>query len=209
MQTILRLIVDFTTNEKKGFLYVTDIDEQKQSALTLTFKSERDPLTNLYNKSVIETHINEKLNTSDGWLTGVFMMLDVDYFKSINDTYGHPFGDHILTSVAGVLTHCFRESDLLGHIEGDEFCVFFCGVATREHIEEVANQICDLIRNILVANDDKQCSICVAMCNGQISCFNQLYDEADRALYDAKNNGRNCYSFFDDTHKNTVKEQGN
>lgn len=200
MQTILRLVIDFTTNEKKGFLYVTDIDEQKQSELALTFKSERDPLTNLYNKTVIESRINKKLNASEGWLVGVFMMLDVDYFKNINDTYGHPFGDHILSSVAGVLTHCFRDSDLLGRIGGDEFCVFFCGVATRARTEEVAQQICDDIRNILLVQDDKpgtSCSIGITICNNQTSSFEQLYREADHALYEAKKKGRNCYSFFE------------
>lgn len=199
MQSILRLVLDANTSERKGFLYVTDIDKRKREELVLTHKAERDPMTGIYNKTVVEEKIKCVLNTNEGIQTGVFMIIDVDHFKEINDTYGHPFGDKILIDAAmGIVSH-FRENDIVGRMGGDEFCVFYCGIRSQKRIEQAAEEICKMFQVMFTPDNDigrLSCSIGITVCNGVSKTFEQIYKEADIALYGAKRAGRNGYKLF-------------
>lgn len=84
----------------------------------------RDGLTQLYNKVGTEQRIKEWLHSDRTKAGGVFMMMDVDYFKQINDTYGHAVGDRVLYKVGHLLKSSFRENDIVGRIGGDEFLIF-------------------------------------------------------------------------------------
>lgn len=200
MRTTIRLFLDAATGDKKGFMYVNDIDLKKREELELTRKSERDPLTGLYNKAASEEKIRSMLQTEIGVQSGVFMMLDVDYFKDINDHYGHPFGDKVLSDAARALRERFRESDIVGRIGGDEFCVFFCGVRTKKNIEELAQTICEIFRRLYIPKEGLRtpsCSVGIARCTGTVKPFEQVYEEADAALYSVKRSRRGGYAFFE------------
>lgn len=199
MRTTMHLILDATTNEIKGFMYVIDIDKRKKKELELTHKSERDSMTGVYNKVITISKIEEKLKMFDGIKTGVFMMIDVDDFKHINDTYGHPFGDKVLISLAKIISESFREDDIIGRLGGDEFCVFFCGMPSMKRIKRAVLGLYHRIYQELKSEDGKvhfSCSIGIAMCNGCQKNFEKIYKEADEALYIAKKQGRNQFVFF-------------
>lgn len=200
METMLRLVRDRVTNEIKGFMYVRNIDEKKREELELTRKSQHDPMTGAYNKGAAVARIEESLKSYIGIQSGVFMMLDVDNFKGINDTYGHPFGDDVLIKIVKILQEYFRDNDIIGRLGGDEFCVFFSGIKSMRRIEHTAEQIRERIQTILPFNQGKpgvSCSIGITCCNGKAKSFNQLYKEADISLYRVKRQGRNAYAFYE------------
>lgn len=200
MLTTLRMIFDTASNEIKGFMYVSDIDRKKREDLEMMRKSECDPMTGVFNKSALAQRIREKLKTTEGIATGVFLMLDVDRFKTINDTCGHPFGDMVLMRTAKLLLEHFRESDVVGRLGGDEFCVFFSGMRSRKQMEHCVAGICKAMREILPPEETRvklSVSVGVALCKGVGRSFEEIYKEADTALYSVKNHGRDGYAFYD------------
>ena len=201
LETTLRLLLDAESGDQKGFMYVMNIDSRKKAQLALTRKSECDSLTGVYNKSTAEARIRDQLKTDEGIQTGVFMMIDLDHFKDINDTYGHPFGDDVLVRAARAVAENFRESDIVGRLGGDEFCVFFRGIRTRRRIEEAARSLRDAFRTLFTPTPGApgpSCSIGIALTGGMAKSFGQLYAEADRALYQAKKDGRGGYAFLEE-----------
>lgn len=197
VESIIRLVIDNVTNEKKGFIYIMDIDERKRKELSLTHQSESDQLTNLYNKIASEKYIRERLIIKKDTTIGAFMMIDIDHFKDINDTFGHPYGDQFLKEVAKVLQSSFRKGDILGRLGGDEFCVYFVA-ASKEHISEAAVRLCEKIQKIQTPENQIKvsCSIGIATCQSYPKSFETIYKEADSALYSVKKNGRNGFAFF-------------
>ena len=200
IESTMRLYIDIHTGEKKGFIYVKNIDKRKREELVLLKQSQSDSLTNIYNKKSTEIFIDEKLNTLEGCQTGIFIIIDIDYFKKINDTYGHPFGDEVLIKISHILKNNFRDSDIIGRIGGDEFCIFLCGMRCRKYVEELCKFICCEIRGITPPTKDFKfkisCSIGITMCNGRKMNFDEVYREADIALYKTKEKGRDGYSFY-------------
>lgn len=201
MRTSLHLVQDSVSGELKGFMYVTDIDRKKREELELMRRTEQDPMTGLYNKRAAVNRITELLKTYDGLQSGVFMMLDVDLFKGINDRYGHPAGDKVLIEVARILRDAFREQDVVGRIGGDEFCVFFSGMRSRERVRQSAADICAAVRQIEIPGAGRQvtCSIGVTLCSGIPKSFAQVYQEADQALYSVKERSRDGYALYEKT----------
>lgn len=92
----------------------------------------RDGLTQLYNKAGTEQRIKEWLHSDRSKAGAVLMMMDIDYFKQINDTYGHAVGDRVLYKVGHLLKSSFRENDIVGRIGGDEFLIFMEGITSEE-----------------------------------------------------------------------------
>lgn len=183
---------------------IEDITSQKKEELLLAHKSEHDSMTGLYNKGTTVAKIEEKLHTLEGIKSGVFLMLDVDRFKQINDSYGHPFGDKILIGVGEILRKNFREGDIVGRLGGDEFCVFFSGITSRQRIELSARSICHKVRKLFIPQKKQpgiSCSIGIALADGSKKSFEQLYKEADYALYLVKKNKRDGYAFYQDNEK--------
>lgn len=202
MRTALHMVLDSVSNEYKGFMYVTDIDRRKREELELTRLSEHDSMTGLCNKSTVETRVSELLKTFEGVQSGVFMMLDVDHFKEVNDNYGHPYGDQILTGVAKILRDSFRERDIVGRLGGDEFCVYFSGMRTVDRVKQAAQEILEAVSALVDPATGKApvtCSIGITVCGGLQKTFCQVYEEADKALYQVKNRGRNGFAFYEDT----------
>lgn len=204
LRNTLRILMDAVSGEIKGFMYIENIDAEKCKELDLKRKSERDPLTDVYNKRAAQALIDEKLMLAESRQTGVFLVLDVDHFKHINDTYGHPYGDLVLQRTAQALLNNFRETDIVGRLGGDEFCVFFSGMRSRQQVEETMSRVCSGMRALLFEQPGQptiSCSIGVAQCDGTVKNFALLYSEADQALYAAKEGGRNQFAFFEDLAK--------
>lgn len=160
--------------------------------LTLAHQARRDMMTGLYNKVTLIRHVDEALrNIRSGFL----LILDVDNFKKLNDTYGHPAGDKVLITIAGILQAHFNKYGIVGRLGGDEFCVYADGISETEMLEE-ANGVCKDVADLsMFGADVVSCSIGAASCKGK-HIFAEVYAAADQALYHAKGLGKNrC--FFD------------
>jgi len=122
-------------------------------------------------------------------------MLDIDHFKEVNDTWGHNGGDIVLRRVAHLIRDALREGDILGRIGGEEFAAVLAG-ADKEHALEVAQRIRSAVENSAVILPDEQTvqvtlSMGLAPATKQDVSLDDLLYKADKALYQAKNSGRN------------------
>ncbi len=180
--------------------FITDIDDLKRAALSLKEQAERDALTKLLNKSSTQLLTAEYLTDREPNSLSAMMILDLDNFKSINDTYGHLFGDTILAQIGGSLRKLFRAHDIIGRIGGDEFLIFLKDIPNEDMLRERCELLLGLFRDLFerrVPDLDVSCSIGVSLAPQHGTSFNELFQHADEALYLTKQRGKNAYSFYD------------
>ncbi len=163
----------------------------KTSLERLNYKVCHDELTGAYNRAGYDVFM-DNLDLS----TTCMMMLDVDNFKGINDTYGHETGDKILIKLVRILQGVFRDDDCICRMGGDEFVIFMVHAAgmQRRLIESKITQINDELGN----PDDglPAASISVGIVNGKsVNDKEHLYEKADAALYESKKQGKHTYTF--------------
>ena len=116
----------------------SELEKLKQENLLLREQNERDPLTGLYNRCAVETHINKTLKNSRG---GAMLVLDLDHFKDINDKYGHLMGDEVIREAAAAFSHLFWPLDIVGRVGGDEFVAFICTNCTQKTLDDKAARL--------------------------------------------------------------------
>lgn len=189
---------DETGTPVKAVGALRDIDRQKREQLRLLDKSRTDPLTGLLNKSATEEDIRKALHGIGPGVTHALMMLDVDNFKSVNDTLGHLAGDAVLVELAGQLRSAFRDADILGRVGGDEFHILMRGARDLRAVEDKAREVCASVRrHFLNHSIGSTISISVGVaCTVRPVSYDELFRQADVALYRAKANGKNRYEFF-------------
>lgn len=164
-----------------------------------------DKLTGVYLRKFIESKFAIELNTSrtEGGALSV-IMLDIDKFKNVNDTYGHRKGDEILTRLGEILNSVIRESDYVGRYGGEEFIVLLPQTtARRAYI--VAEKIRNAVEDAELLGSDYPLTISLGISTYPKDGSNEdeLIEKADRALYYSKNNGRNQSTSWDE---NLIKE---
>ena len=159
--------------------------------------STKDSLTGLFNRRYFDIHIkqmSDKIRNSDRTMS--IMVLDVDHFKKVNDTYGHPAGDAVLKRLSHTLKSSFRVTDLIARYGGEEFVVLLGDVDIKQG-KMIARKIRDIIKNTNFTIPEhkkplkKTISIGVAEFNHKESLKNFIM-RADKALYKAKKSGRNA-----------------
>lgn len=196
------IYLDPKTTDLCAIISVRDVTEQKKKELALLDQAQKDQLTGLYNKTSTENHIKDFLSDSSNVGDHALIIIDIDNFKTINDTLGHLYGDIVLTRLADKLKPIFRKSDIIGRIGGDEFFVFMKNFANPEVVKEKAQEICEAFRNSY-SEDEVTCNISasvgIALYPVHGTDFTTLYHNADAALYVAKNQGKNSYSVYDGT----------
>ncbi len=159
-------------------------------------KAEHDSLTGLYNRAAALNRIEPVLHQDDAAYT--FFLIDIDDFKGVNDTYGHPEGDRVLVELAKFLTNAMRQDDVVARLGGDEFAVFAKGLEDGPALERILDH---LTRGPFAAQrttDDgasaegptPSISVGVVCSNGSAADFDELYAAADAALYEAKQRGK-------------------
>lgn len=173
----------------------TDITERKAFEKRLIDMATRDELTGLINRReffTLAAHEEERAKR-EGHVVSV-MMLDADYFKKINDTFGHSAGDDVLRDLADNCRKIFRKTDVVGRYGGEEFAVMLPG-AEEKMAKIIAERIRSSIEASTVKHDDEDInytvSIGIACATGKDVKIEELLDRADRALYTAKAEGRN------------------
>jgi diguanylate cyclase (GGDEF)-like protein len=193
MTNIQRALYTYTTPEiKKIAMALLNMGQKvsdTQDALELL--SATDVLTGLSNRRKIETCLNQKLKEGARGLPFSLIMIDIDHFKMINDTYGHEVGDYVLTDVAQLLQATIRESDILGRWGGEEFLLIL-PKTTHEGALRLAEELRARLAEHIFSSypNPVSASFGVADYRPQDTA-NELIKRADTALYRAKHNGRN------------------
>ena len=154
-------------------------------------EGEVDPLTQIGNRRALDRHIAQ--DAGGRRPIGAGILVDLDHFKRINDSYGHPAGDHILRSVAQTLERYTRTSDFVARLGGEEFVILL-----PDTTEQNAMIIADKLREVIAASqyqfDGHNIAVtvsCGVATLGEGASAQHLYEHADRALYSAKQSGRN------------------
>jgi diguanylate cyclase (GGDEF)-like protein len=183
-------LTSLITELKKGYLEVIESAElHKQLAQT-------DPLTRLANRSGINKYTEEMFRNGTDLKTCALMFLDLDGFKSVNDTYGHLMGDNLLIEVAGILKRKMRKDDVVARIGGDEFLILLYNMESLESLEIVGQKLVDEIAKP-VCIDNQQVHVTVSI---GIAPYDKSFESAidfikaaDDAMYRAKREGKNKY----------------
>ena len=169
---------------------LADISRQRSREQELREQAMRDVLTGIYNKAgekLIDGMVKEKGQ-------GLFLMLDLNDFKSINDTMGHVAGDAILTELGRVLKGTCRENDIVARIGGDEFVMFLPGVFDRQTGKRKIGEIQESLRTVRISTwgiRGIKASIGAALCPEDGMDYGTLYKAADEAMYQAKEQSKN------------------
>lgn len=173
-----------------------ELDEYKRIANT-------DSLTRLSNRRAFDEKLATVYDSSAGSVLTGLVLLDIDHFKRVNDTFGHPVGDKILATVATVIRGAMRKDSFIARTGGEEFAMMIEGYTSDEVL-----QICERIRTALESTPFKNSktgvnygpiTISIGYCmSNEARDAGELYSKADTALYSAKNSGRNRTRVFED-----------
>lgn len=180
---------------------IMDIDDEKRRTQELTQRAQQDSLTKLFNKDTAVTKIQNIIKTMQEFEYYALMMLDLDDFKFINDSYGHMFGDVIISQAAQLLKNIFQDTDIVSRFGGDEFLIFIPYNGDDMFLQEKADRI---IKNLLQVHlqDNHQlvltCSIGISRFPADGKSFQDLFKACDLALYYAKRKGKNQYAYYDE-----------
>lgn len=187
-----------------------EITERKRLEEQVRQLAFHDPLTHLANRRLMLEHVEQAMSASKrSHHHGALLFLDLDNFKSLNDTHGHSVGDLLLIEVAERLKACVREADTVARFGGDEFVVLVCELDTKQH--EAVAQAATIAEKIRTRLADPyvlhaaptapaivhRCtaSIGVAVFHGRDESQKSVIDRADAAMYQAKEDGRNRIRF--------------
>jgi diguanylate cyclase (GGDEF)-like protein/PAS domain S-box-containing protein len=203
MQATHRLVIKNSEGEPKCLIAVIeDATERKKAEQRIAFLAHHDALTGLANRAALIQKIEEaaaRLRRRHEPFS--VLLLDLDRFKEVNDTLGHPAGDTLLTEVATRLKSLLRETDVLARLGGDEFAVIQAGETDqREAAKALAERILDVLGEpFIIEGGDINIgtSIGIALAPEHETGSDELLKMADLALYRTKSAGRNGYCFFD------------
>lgn len=194
LQNFAKLASALLSLHRKNIYLQNNTTTLKQAMLT-------DPLTKLYNRRALKEHVAPILRQlfNEKQSAGVILM-DMDNFKSVNDTYGHPIGDKLLKHVAIRIRSLLRPVDIPVRIGGDEFCIILPSIENETQLNSVAERLIQAFRTPFIIADIKihssvSLGLLIAPDDGRTG--EELSAHADKALYVAKAKGRNCAVRFD------------
>lgn len=188
------VIYDSDHNPIKTIGVLKDITEDKSKLEILINQAQRDPLTQLYNQRVSENFIQEYFCSSDKKTSDALLVIDIDDFKTVNDTFGHLEGNEVLVAVSKILLQNTCDKDIVARIGGDEFMIFIKSL-TNDLVIKATNNILNDTSKIKVKDNHKiTLSIGIAFVNDSIKSYKDLFSKADKALYISKASGKNRYS---------------
>lgn len=215
LQSKVRVFLDLYRGKRQLRKLVTELDarnqlleaeiiERKRAEEMVLYRATHDALTDLPNRALFMDRMDHALTRADRsrQLVGL-LYIDIDGFKPVNDRYGHPAGDQLLQRIAGRMRQVIRRSDTVARLGGDEFAVIVEDVSAAGQILELANLICDALKQpyeLEVGGGEQQivsigASLGVALfpehCRGVPDRREALIRAADTAMYTAKKSGKN------------------
>jgi diguanylate cyclase (GGDEF)-like protein/PAS domain S-box-containing protein len=189
-------VVRFSRNKIKHLLLlVSDITERKRMEEELRLLAFTDSLTGVNNRRrFLDLARNELSRVARNARPYCFLILDIDHFKDVNDTYGHEYGDHVLKKLAAVCLRELRGTDIFGRIGGEEFAAVLIETAPAKAME-VAERLRESVANEPVERNGQSIPITISIGIGfrrdADDTFHAIMRRADKALYAAKTQGRN------------------
>ncbi|MDD2841413.1 MAG: EAL domain-containing protein [Tolumonas sp.] len=197
----------YTVNDKQVVVFLArDITDRKIKEDEIAYLAFYDPLTDLPNRRLLQDRLHQAMaNSKRSGQRGALLFIDLDNFKTLNDTLGHDKGDLLLQQVATRIAECVRECDTVARLGGDEFVVM---LEELSHIEEVAAAQAKMLgEKILVKlrhpyliagyEHNSSASIGITLFQAHQESSDELMKRADIAMYQAKSAGRNTLRFFD------------
>lgn len=191
-------------------IVIYDVTESARAQLTfkqqneqLTLSSRIDPLTQVFNRGYWEHRLQTEFKRFSRVKTkSVLVMLDIDFFKKVNDTYGHQAGDNVLRFMGDLLKQQYRVTDIIGRYGGEEFGILLLDTTT-ERAEVLVEKLRLEIENSIIRHEKSEIKITLSFGLTQISdqfkSHEQWIDLADKALYLSKQNGRNRATVLNDS----------
>jgi diguanylate cyclase (GGDEF)-like protein len=177
-----------------------DITERRRAEERITHLAHYDALTDLPNRALFHERLKRELPHIAPDRQLAVLYIDIDEFKSVNDSLGHLIGDELLKSVASSLRHCAQESDFVARLGGDEFAIVQTGIRDGAEVTELVNRIFEVIRapyDCLGHQLTTDASIGIALAPQDGTDLDQILKNADLAMYAAKAAGRRTYRFFE------------
>lgn len=199
------LIRDDSGQPLRAVGILRNVDAQKKEQESLLKRAQTDAMTGLLNKATTETFVRTHLKELQSGAYGVVIIVDIDDFKNINDTYGHLTGDEVIIEIAHTLMRFTFNDGFVGRIGGDEFLVYLPNVLDTTLACEKAEKYAGELRRKYPGTDKKPkvtLSIGIAATDVPIP-YSDLMDHADQALYQAKVNGKNGYVLYNETIERT------
>jgi diguanylate cyclase (GGDEF)-like protein/PAS domain S-box-containing protein len=179
---------------------ITDITDRKQTEALIWMQANYDALTGLPNRRLLNDRLAELMKKAQRDHDSVAVLfIDLDRFKEVNDTLGHEAGDRLLVEAARRVVGCVRGSDTVARQGGDEFTVLLPGLAERAPIERIAEDILQALHQPFQLGADVayvSASIGITLFPKDAETPANILKNADQAMYDAKDEGRNRFSYF-------------
>ncbi len=174
------------------------IQKEVEEKAFLEQQVERDQFTGVYNKNGFYKIIDKvrKQPLEEG--ISALCMIDLDHFKSVNDTLGHSIGDELILMLTNHLNHIFKDEAIIARFGGDEFMIY---IKNADNILGIYNKARDLCHSMdtVITDEEKSCKVSISMgiaIDTRKISYEKLLEAADRALYEAKKNGRNQYVVY-------------
>jgi diguanylate cyclase (GGDEF)-like protein len=177
-----------------------DITERRRAEAKISHLARHDLLTNLPNRVLFREFLEQAFAKSPAGEGCAVLCLDLDHFKTVNDTLGHPVGDELLKLASARLLSTVQSTDLVARIGGDEFAIVQTAVARPEQCSELASRIVELLRQpfeVQGRHIEIGTSIGISIAPNDGANPDQLLKNADMALYLAKSDGRGTHRFFE------------
>ncbi len=184
--------LDYLSNIRNELSMPVIIEEDKSEFVSKT--TTKDELTGLYLRTVFDVVLKqniEETNRDKDDTSLCLLMIDIDDFKTINDTYGHLEGDHVLKIIGATISDFARKMDFPARYGGEEFAIIM-PKADKEQAFKAAERIRKIIAQLEFKGFSVTISIGVGQANRNVNTPDKLIHAADTALYEAKNNGKNC-----------------
>jgi len=176
---------------------INNIVEALENLNIVTNNANRDFLTGLYNRRYFFTNMNEYIENNEEQQNYAIAMVDIDFFKKINDTHGHDNGDKVIVALANILTSNTNQHDIVSRFGGEEFCIILKDI-DKNKAEDILNRLRETVENTIVYTDkNEKISFTIstgAVMNSEKSLNDSIVD-ADAMLYQAKETGRNKVIF--------------
>lgn len=183
-----------------GIVVFHDISERKQAEERIWKQANFDELTQLPNRRMFHDRLKQEIKKAHRDCVQVALLfIDLDNFKEVNDTLGHPVGDTLLVQAARRISACVREVDTVARLGGDEFTVLLTEIDDVNSIERVASSILVSLLEPFMLGDNAviiSASIGITLYPNDATDNNELLKSADQAMYAAKKLGRNRYHYF-------------
>ena len=188
--TLVGIVIHILVNSSriKEFVLIKKVNKQKDT----------DELTGLKNKAALTRKINKFMNDESN-SKGTLFILDVNYFKTINDTYGHDIGDIVLKDLGNYLKEKFHNKEIVGRFGGDEFVIFLKNMDDADEAVKIATEVVnETAEQIKLPTDEVQFSVSigVAIYRGKEKNYSELFKKADIALYKTKKNRKIHYAVY-------------